>query len=128
MIFTEIKHIHKILGDGTTDAWIRDEIHNRIASLRGIRTHSVFVTSDMISSFSALSEGLDTIYISKILDDRIQNYSLNMEQLSKIIIYLSIIFNEVSVSVPLQEFNVGGVGSGFSVSDIIQQKIVWQLK
>ena len=69
-----------IAKDKKTDSWIRREIKD--SRLNDLRAHVVnryvLMTSDLVNSFSAVAEDIDTIYVSRIHDwkNKIRNPAL----------------------------------------------------
>jgi len=106
-----------IAKDKKTDSWIRREINDsRKNDLRArIPTRYVLMTSDLVNSFSAVAEDTDTIYVSKIRDwkNRIRNPTL--EQIGRIIITLSVLFENITITINSKTFSVNGIWEGKTI-------------
>lgn len=114
----------KISGNMKTDALIRREIKERSLQLmRAITKFSVFLTCDMVNSLSAIAEGLETIYISKIPDWTKNIPPMTSEQVSIFVATLSMLFTPLSINVNSKKSNLQGIWTGITTSDIINQKI-----
>ena len=117
-----------IAGKGNTDSWIRREVHDAedndtIESGK----KPLFITRDMINSLSMVSEGVETIYVSKHENYPENPRTLNLEQIAKLIISCSILFEKVEdVFVNGKKASFTGVWNGKSATDWIKDKIMVQ--
>lgn len=117
----------KISGSMKTDALIRREIKERsIFLLRNVTKFSIFLTCDMVNSLSAVAEGLEAIYISKIPDWEKHISPMTSEQISIFITTLAMLFNPLSIEVNSKKSNLKGIWNGITTYEIINNKIMVQ--
>jgi len=117
-------NFNKISGGLSTDAWIRQEVHKVISELpekEGLKEYT-FVTSDLVNSLSSTAENLPVMYISKVPHNQGIRQAL-ISQIVRLVISLSIIFEEISVTLNEKEFKYKGMYEGKSTIDWIEERI-----
>jgi hypothetical protein len=117
----------KISGSMNTDALIRREIKERsIFLMKNVTKFSIFLTCDMVNALSAVAEGLETIYISKIPDWAKHISPMTSEQISIFITTLAMLFTPLAIEVNSRKSNLKGIWSGITTYEIINKKIMVQ--
>jgi len=108
-----------IAKDKKTDSWIRREIKDarRRDLIAQVVNNYVLITSDLVNSFSAVAEDIDTIHVSRIHDwkNRIRNPTL--EQIGRVIITLSVLYENILVTINSKKFTVIGIWEGKTIWD-----------
>lgn len=112
-------------GTTHTDALIRREIAE--AKLLNSRSQTIndftLITSDMVNSLSAIAEGINTIYVSKIpeWEDNIRKGKIL--QISKLLITTAVLFEKITISNNVKKFTIEGIWEGKNNSDWFEQRI-----
>jgi len=103
-----------IAEDQDTDSWIRREIRDsRRRDLRArVVTKYVLITGDLVNSFSAIAEDIDTIYVSKINDWQNKIRNPNLEQIGRLIITLAVLCGNITVNINSKQYELRGMWEG----------------
>lgn len=113
-----------------TDSWIRREIvESRLRDLRArIVSRFVLMTSDLINSFSALAEDIDTISVSKINNWKEKLRAPELEQIGRSIITISVLYENIMVNINGKKFEVNGVWEGKTTSNWNFEQVFYKEK
>lgn len=115
-----------IAGAIHTDALIRREIKDAQKKDfdSGTTNDYTLITSDMVNSLSAIAEGINTIYISKIpkWDQRIREAKIL--QICKLIISTAALFEKISISGNSKKIEIIGIWEGKNNSDWFEQRVL----
>ena len=121
-----------IKGTENVDSWIRREINEAkniakdpnvfLAGLLGSQglkekfENYVFVTSDLTNALSSVSENIDTIHISRITDWKKKLREGNLKQVARLIITLSVLYENILVEINSKKFKFEGMWDGKTIS------------
>ncbi len=115
-----------ISGTANTDVLIRREIKD--AKLRDkeieIDNDYTLITSDMVNSLSAIAEGIDTIYISKIPDWNKKIRKGDLSQITKFLITSAVLSEKISINSSSGNFEILGIWDGKNNTDWFEQRIL----
>lgn len=115
-----------ISGTANTDVLIRREIKD--AKLRDkeieIDNDYTLITSDMVNSLSAIVEGIDTIYISKIPDWNKKIRKGDLSQITKFLITSAVLSEKISINSSSGNFEILGMWDGKNNTDWFEQRIL----
>lgn len=118
------------------DSWIRHEIQNYVAnkiqerlskggSGLALPRQFVLVTSDLVNSLAASSEGTDSIYVSEFRDKNDSRKILegSLKQVTQVLVILSILLETIDLSINSTLYRFQGFWSGITNYDIINYRI-----
>lgn len=120
----------KLAGEQMMDSWIRREIHEA----QGATVWSdgnkrvVFLTSDLTSALSAIAEGLDTVYVSRMVEEGILLRMGGVSQLSRLIVNMAALYNDISVTINSQRFAFRGMWNGKTTIDWMDYVVLFMPK
>lgn len=126
----------KITSEHNADSWIRHEIQNYVANAKQEKLSKggsgtvyprnfILVTSDLVNSLSASSEGIDSIYVSEVRDknDLPEWLDGSLKQISRFLIILSILSETIDLSINSTIYRFQGFWHGITNYDIINYRI-----
>ncbi len=126
----------KITSGHNADSWIRHEIQNYVPNMRqeklskgGSGTAAprsfILVTSDLVNSLSASSEGIDSIYVSEVRDknDLPECLDGSLKQISRFLIILAVLSETIDLSINSTIYRFQGFWQGITNYDIINYRI-----
>jgi hypothetical protein len=118
----------RLSGEQMTDSWIRREI--REAIIKNIRDDrkTVFFTSDLTSALSGIAEGLDTLYVSKLSSEEKLLRAGDLYQVSRLIVTLAALYNDITVSINSKQFLFKGMWTGKTTVDWIDYRVLYMPK
>jgi hypothetical protein len=120
-------------GDDFADAWIRMEISKPIkSSLRGGHfqdENRVFVTCDLMNALAALAEGINTIFVSRIEEDKPEGYYISEpEHLALIIFNTAVQFGKcdcvITAADVTRRIKIIGMWNGKTINDWLSDKVM----
>ena len=109
----------KISGEQKTDSWIRREIkdaHHRALRAQVVKNY-VLMTSDLVNSFSAVAEDIDTIHVSRINDWKNKIRRPTLIQVGRLINSLGVLLQNISIDINSKKFEVDGMREGKTIQD-----------
>jgi len=124
----------QISADLTADSWIRKEIKDYTknvikrklevggSGLAGEKPNFLMVSSDFVNSLSAVAEDIDSIYITKMIDNPTR--MANLEQIAKFLISLSVLSEQIQVDVSSTQYEVKGFWQGKTTYDLLNNRIM----
>lgn len=125
-----------ISSEHNADSWIRHEIQNYVPNMikeklskGGAGTAAprsfILVTSDLINSLSASSEGIDSIYVSEVRDknDLPKCLDGSLKQISRFLIILAVLSETIDLSINSTIYRFQGFWQGITNYDIINYRI-----
>ena len=114
-----------ISGTTHTDALIRREISEAKLNDKNsqIINDYTLITSDMVNSLSAIAEGINTIYVSKIPNWENNIRKGNIFQIARLLITTSSLFEKITLSNGSKKFDIEGMWEGKNNSDWFDQKV-----
>lgn len=119
----------QLAGEQMTDSWIRREIHEAKETVTwgGEDKRMVFLTSDLTSALSAIAEGLDTAYVSRMTGDELLRTG-DLSQLSRLIVIMAVLYNDITVSINSKQFEFKGMWSGKTTIDWMNYVVMFSPK
>lgn len=114
-----------ISGNRKTDSWIRREIKDaRVrALLAKIVENYVLMSADLVNSFSAVAEDIDSIYVHKIIDWKSKIRTPLIEQIGRLVTTLATAYENIDLTINTQKFQVDGIWEGKTVWDWAQENV-----
>jgi len=123
-----------ISGNNTTDSWIRREINEaknlprpdknvKERTLTGMigeikrYDNYIFVTRDLVSSLSAISENIDTIFISRIENWQKRLRKGNLNQVSRLLLTMAVLSEFINVEINDKKLELHGMWKEKTVFD-----------
>lgn len=131
-----------IRGNENTDEWIRREINEAKNTPKPLSSleigflgdgssrkfnEYVFITSDLINSMSAVAENIDTIYVSKFNEWENKLRNGNLLQVSRLIVTLSILFENIIVEINSKKIKFQGMWSGKTMWDYTKEHFKFEM-
>ena len=115
-----------ISGTANTDVLIRREIKDAKRRDREVETDNAYtlITSDMVNSLSAIAEGIDTIYISKIPDWNKKIRKGDLSQITKFLITSAVLSEKISINSSSGNFEILGMWDGKNNTDWFEQRVL----
>ena len=115
-----------ISGTANTDVLIRREIKDAKRRDREIEIDNAYtlITSDMVNSLSAIAEGIDTIYISKIPDWNKKIRKGDLSQITKFLITSAVLSEKISINSSSGNFEILGMWDGKNNTDWFEQRVL----
>jgi len=110
-------------GSINADALIRREIGDKTKNeFFGDQRNYVLITSDLVNSLSAVSEGIDTFYVARTpVEQGLRKGTI--EQVARLLFTLAICFEKILVKIDSNIFTLTGMWEGKSASDWLDERI-----